>query len=355
MQRVLFDSLGKVRRSLGDDLFRVRPVIYWLDFTSSIVIAWISFCLTLPRFSPTLLAQIAWFSISVLAFYRGLFFIHEIIHIRREKLRAFRWIWNAMCGITFFLPDFTYIIHLAHHSTATFSTNDDPEYVPMAYQKPLQLLAPFLIFPFVPLVMMLRFLVAGPLSWIIGGKFREWLLRSASSLKMNPNFEWKNITDDDRRLALTQEIGCAIWWSGFLGLAFSTGEPGVVTHWYLVYYLILTVNHIRSLVAHRYINESGGKVSYEDQLLDSITITSSSPLAVLLAPVGLRYHSLHHLFPTLPYHAYGEAHRRLVKVLPADHIYMKTLVPGVTPAFRAFLASVTTPRAASVRVASAQQ
>jgi len=44
-------------------------------------------------------------------------------------------------------------------------------------------------------------------------------------------------------------------------------------------------------------------------------------------PVGLRYHSVHHMFPRLPYHALGEAHRRLAAALPADHLYHKTLVP----------------------------
>src|SRR2546430_292982 len=52
MQAVQFDSLGKVRRVLDDDLFRVKPAIYWLDFVASISVAWIAFWLTLPRFSP---------------------------------------------------------------------------------------------------------------------------------------------------------------------------------------------------------------------------------------------------------------------------------------------------------------
>ena len=41
-------------------------------------------------------------------------------------------------------------------------------------------------------------------------------------------------------------------------------------------------------------------------------------LPALWAPVGLRYHALHHLLPGLPYHALGEAHRRLSGVLPQE-------------------------------------
>jgi fatty acid desaturase len=35
----------------------------------------------------------------------------------------------------------------------------------------------------------------------------------------------------------------------------------------------------------------------------------------------LRYHALHHLFPALPYHRMGEAHRRLMAGLPANSPY----------------------------------
>ena len=43
--------------------------------------------------------------------------------------------------------------------------------------------------------------------------------------------------------------------------------------------------------------------------------------AGLWAPVGLRYHALHHLLPSMPYHSLGEAHRRLKQALPADSQY----------------------------------
>ena len=334
MQAVAFDSPGKVRRILADDLFRVRPSIYWLDLGASVAVGWGAFLLSLPRYSPGISAQLVFGCIAILGFYRALFFIHEIIHFRREKLRAFRWVWNAFCGSMFFVPEFTYLIHGYHHSITTFSTKEDPEYVPIAFQGPLELLAPFLIFPLAPLFMMMRFLLAAPLSWMIGGRFRRWLLGYASSLKMNPKFEWKNITSEERRLAVFQEIGCIVWWSIFLAVVLPFGGPRILLRWYLIVYFMLTLNHIRAMVAHRYINGTGEKLNYEDQLLDSITITGFSPLASILAPVGLRYHSLHHLFPTLPYHALGEAHNRLIKSLPPDHIYFKTLVPGVISAFQ---------------------
>ena len=54
----------------------------------------------------------------------------------------------------------------------------------------------------------------------------------------------------------------------------------------------------------------------------------------LVAPVGLRYHALHHWIPSLPYHNLGRAHRLLVSVLAPDALYSATIEPGFTPALR---------------------
>ena len=44
----------------------------------------------------------------------------------------------------------------------------------------------------------------------------------------------------------------------------------------------------------------------------------------LIAPVGLRYHALHHHLPSLPYHSLGAVHRALVAELPPDSPYHRT-------------------------------
>jgi fatty acid desaturase len=56
--------------------------------------------------------------------------------------------------------------------------------------------------------------------------------------------------------------------------------------------------------------------------------------AELWAPVGLRYHALHHLFPSLPYHNLGKAHRRLMRELPADSPYRQTESPHLWASLR---------------------
>ena len=62
-------------------------------------------------------------------------------------------------------------------------------------------------------------------------------------------------------------------------------------------------------------------MSAQAQVEESINHTGQTWLTVLLFPVGLRYHALHHLFPALPYHRMGTAHRRLMQPLPPDSPY----------------------------------
>jgi len=57
----------------------------------------------------------------------------------------------------------------------------------------------------------------------------------------------------------------------------------------------------------------------------------------LIAPVGLRYHALHHWIPSLPYHNLGRAHRLLIAELTPDAPYGKTIERGFTPVLRDLL------------------
>ena len=76
-----------------------------------------------------------------------------------------------------------------------------------------------------------------------------------------------------------------------------------------------------------------------EQLLDSCTIAGRSTVGTLImtaaraaaAPVGLRYHALHHWIPSLPYHNLGRAHRLLVDSLAPDAPYRAATYPGFTP------------------------
>ena len=107
------------------------------------------------------------------------------------------------------------------------------------------------------------------------------------------------------------------------------------------------VNAARTLTAHRYDNESD-ELSMNEQLLDSCTIARSglrgqiamqiaSAGGALIAPVGLRYHALHHWIPSLPYHNLGRAHRLFVTALAPGAPYERTIEAGFAPILRDLL------------------
>jgi len=57
-------------------------------------------------------------------------------------------------------------------------------------------------------------------------------------------------------------------------------------------------------------------------------------LTPLWAPVGLRMHATHHLFPAMPYHNLLKAHRLLVDQLSDNTLYVSTLRSSLWDALR---------------------
>ena len=98
---------------------------------------------------------------------------------------------------------------------------------------------------------------------------------------------------------------------------------GFLVQVYATGFFISLVNNIRTLGAHRFTND-GRELTFVEQLLDSVNYPKFSIIAEMWGPVGLRYHALHHLFPSLPYHNLGRAHERLMAELPADSPYRQT-------------------------------
>ena len=138
-----------------------------------------------------------------------------------------------------------------------------------------------------------------------------------------------------RRMAI-QEFFCFLWLLMLVSAVFFTRGalpwPFLIQS-YTTAVILLTLNALRTLGAHRWSNAEG-RMTFEEQLLDSVNYPDNPILGELWAPVGLRYHALHHLFPGIPYHNLGTAHRKLVANLPAENIYNRTVARTLTGALR---------------------
>jgi fatty acid desaturase len=302
------------------DLFEHNPALYWIDLLLSTAVAWLAtvvFFLA-PAFSPW---QMAGLVIAGIAFFRAGTFMHEIMHMPRGVLVWFKRGWNVLVGIPLLMPWILYRNHIEHHSRAHFGTPRDGEYLPLA-SAPLRETVKYLLqTPILSLMALARFGLAGPLSWLIPG-FRRWLLANGSAYVSNPYYS-KPFPEKYRSHLVVVESLCFAWVAFWVAMTvFGPVEP---IHWLMAWLLhawTLALNWVRNLAAHSYTNR-GEAMSHLDQLQDSVNLTGQTWLTIWLFPVGLRYHALHHLFPGLPYHNMGQAHRRLMAHFGAESPYAR--------------------------------
>ncbi len=320
-------------RGIVRDLFAPREWIYWVDFLTTILIGHTMYGVTrflydihLQPLWLRLAIQLVTFTITCICYYRAVMFVHEIVHLPEKRFRAFRFVWNLLCGIPFLVPSFTYYTHLDHHRRKMFGTTHDGEYLPLASMSPWCILLYLSQAIWVPPLAVIRFGILTPLMWI-SPALRRLVHQRASSLVMDPTYIRPLPTKDMQRMIFLQELGCFLfilacaiippvflnrWPIPFLIQAYSTGV------------VLVFLNALRTLAAHRW-HSGGEEGSFTDQMLDSITMDNDSLPAILINPVGLRYHATHHLFPSLPYHNMRAAHKRLMAELPADSPYRQTV------------------------------
>ncbi len=184
----------------------------------------------------------------------------------------------------------------------------------------------------IPFIGFARFLIISPICWVYPPA-RQWVHRHASTMVVDPFYERKDGSPRLRRIVLLQEACCFAWCFWFcLRFRFWNGEWGLDPFWLVAYLVgvgVLTLNELRTLGAHRWTNH-GDEMTFEDQMLDTLNYPNAPWFSELWGPTGTRYHAIHHLFPRLPYHNLGTAHRRLVAGLPADSPYHQTIAKSLT-------------------------
>ncbi len=320
-------ALIREAAALTRDLSRASPAIYWSDFLASAGIGYAGLALAIAGSS--VLQQLAGALIAVLLLYRATSFIHEITHMKRDHVPGFRWVWNLLVGIPMQIPSFLYEdTHNQHHSKMRYGTVKDPEYLPLALMKPQMLIYFLAIAALGSIGFLIRFAVLSPLSWIVPWVRRETVAR-LSTLAINPAYRRTLPTGEFRRDWIIMEAGASIWAIGLIAVVIAGWIPLSA---FLIYLATvsaaLVLNQIRTLVAHLWEND-GEVLSVTAQYLDSVNVPPPGPLAEIWAPVGLRYHALHHLIPSVPYHNLPKAHRLLSANLGNENNYHRANYPNL--------------------------
>lgn len=309
------------------DLVAPKPWIYWSDFLGSSVLGYAALVATI--LAPSLGWAIPAYVIAVLALYRAGSFIHELTHMKHSSVPGFRLGWNLLMGIPMLVPSFMYEgVHNLHHARTRYGTVEDPEYLPLALMKPWTLPMFVLVSALAPIAVLVRFGILAPLSLVIP-PLRTMVVERYSALAINPSFRRRAPEGEARTIWHWVETGAALWAMTLIALT----ATGVLPLRAFVIFLltmsgVMVLNQVRTLVAHLWENE-GEVMTVTGQYLDSVNVPPPALLPALWAPVGLRYHALHHLLPALPYHSLGEAHRRLAKTLDQMSQYHKASYPGL--------------------------
>lgn len=307
--------------SLTRDLHEPKKHIFWSDFILSSFFGY--FALFLSVYSSNYYIESAMVCVAIFSLYRAVSFIHEITHIKAGQLKGFRLAYNVLIGIPLLLPSFLYEgVHSLHHMKTRYGTQDDPEYLPFARLQPWVLLSSIFLSLLAPLGLIFRFGVLTPLSYIIPS-LRRVVIARFSSLTINPQFRRQLLPKEMPMEWKLIESASSLWG---IFILYNIIFKNISWHAMLILYVtaagIAFVNHIRTIAAHLW-ESDGSQLTVIEQYLDSVNFPKPTISPALWAPVGLRYHALHHLLPGVPYHNLEEAHRRITHAMQPDSDYHK--------------------------------
>jgi fatty acid desaturase len=325
-------SMKQAKQIVGD-LHHPNPWIYWTDMLLTALSGHACFGLMMrvpERFADD--DPLVWWGLkaffytaTILLFLRAAMFTHELVHLPKDGWTSFRVVWNLLCGIPFMIPSFTYYPHIDHHRRKSYGTKDDGEYLSLSHQPPSAIVLYMLGVLVTPLAGVFRWGILSPICWVFPS-VRKWTFVHASTMVMDVFYERPDAGWRVYRIMILQEIGCfAVCLGLFLHgpLIAKTWLDPLLLHAYLVSIGMIFLNNIRTLGAHRWTGP-GSELTFEQQLLDSCDYPHRPWITELWGPTGTRYHATHHLFPSMPYHNLGIAHRRLMAELPPESIYRET-------------------------------
>lgn len=310
------------------------PKIYWPDFLISAGVGWSAFAGAVLA-APFSALQISLILLASFALFRAVLFTHELAHLKKGTFGTFRFVWNVFAGMPFLVPSYSYTgVHIDHHRPGVYGSARDGEYVSFGVGKPWRTIGYVLLSFILPPLLLFRFVALTPLSWIVR-PLRAVIWRHMSSLAIDLTYDRHPQNKDDDETWLIQETATSIMAIAVVALvAFGYLPLAVLGVWYAVTATILFVNSIRTLGAHAYRYSGDASVSKTEEFLDSVNVPSADLFSKLIAPVGLRFHATHHLFPATPYHNLPKLHAALASELSDTTAYLSTSRKSFADALR---------------------
>lgn len=301
---------------------------FQIEFALSAITYWAAFFVGVTGQTPT--TRLTAIAIAVLACFRCIMFLHPIFHLPRPLRLKMQNTYDWLFGIWGLIPYALYAeTHRVHHHPAHTASNRDPEY--LAFSKTSRAFIASYIAKslLIPSLLLIRFTT---LTWL--GTFslplRKWVELKASALSLRPDFEARIPTEAERKKRLRKE-----WIGSLFFVSLVVASPGGLAIWFFVATACSLMNALQLLVLHEYRGREEKASSTYDELDDTTTFTTQTPwFTEIWAPVGQRFHALHHLVPNLPYYAMPEAHARLIEILPENSAYHRTFRKSYVAQFR---------------------
>lgn len=293
--------------------------LHWRDFLLKVTLAWI--CIGFLLNTRDLLYVGVLFIASIFT-YHSIAFMHEFVHSKDTDFKVLTPLWHFFVGIPFLVPLFLYRqIHLTHHSKKYYSTTMDAEYLPFGLSRVsiiLQLLFNFVV----PFLVVFRFLLMTPATYL-NKNIKLLIENKLSFIGFKYSFDRKDIPVKNDLNYRIYDFLCFFYLATVLVLVGYGYIPlKFIYSWYLIMLIALTFNSIRSFGSTHLYKFKGSEVSFDSHILDSINVDSESILTYILCPVGLQYHGVHHIFPSIPYHNLKESFNILKRDFP-NHPYIK--------------------------------
>lgn len=282
--------------------FEPSPAIYFRDYMMSMAVFLPSFVWGVQAQWP--LAVVAWALAAAFLARLGIFG-HEISHRPNDRrMRVFYWVWHLTVGAMILVPVARFVgPHKTHHTTGIFRTKDDPQYLLVRSNGKL---AAFVLLG-LPLVTPFYTLFQAIIASIGGIRLEEALDR----------FTWRVFKFSVSTPLPEHRKPEVAWLSRYylcVFAAFAYFVPQGLPFYYAVLVGAWLIVVLRIPLEHELERHADSSDS-EDQMRDSFTV--ETPLALLIQPIGFRYHTAHHMYPGVPYHH-----------LPAVHAHLKATVPG---------------------------